>query len=65
MYTAGSPILVESLKTTKVEQVACGTDFTMVICRRNKEKSEVFSWGNNENGQLGSMDDIKMSLPVR
>ena len=34
MYTAGSPILVESLKMYKVEQVACGADFTMVICRK-------------------------------
>lgn len=34
MYTAGSPILVESLKMFKVEQVACGADFSMVICRK-------------------------------
>ena len=62
MYTAGSPILVESLKAFKVEQVSCGTDFTMVICRKNnvgelpqlQPKSEVYSWGNNENGQLGN-----------
>ena len=35
MYTAGSPILVESLKAFKVEQVSCGADFTMVVCRKN------------------------------
>ena len=35
MYTAGSPILVESLKAFTVEQIACGEDFTSVICRRN------------------------------
>lgn len=40
MYTAGSPILVESLKTLKVEQVSCGNNFTMVICRKSLPASE-------------------------
>lgn len=34
LYSAGSPILVESLKGINVEQISCGTDFTAVICRR-------------------------------
>jgi|LakMenEpi03Aug12_release.lakeMendotaPanAssembly.Ray.scaffolds.fasta_scaffold5058885_1 hypothetical protein len=33
----GSPSLVESLRLFKVEQVACGSDFTYVIVRADKE----------------------------
>jgi hypothetical protein len=60
MYCAGSPVLVESLKGLIIEQVSCGADFTMVISRKavastearagNQAKSEIFAWGNNENG---------------
>lgn len=61
LYSAGSPILVESLKSLYVEQVSCGSDFTIAIARRNlsvvdengrarQGKAEVYSWGSNENG---------------
>ena len=75
MYCAGSPVLVESLKSHIVEQVSCGLDFTTAICRRNMPdcssngvsvpKSEVYAWGSNSNGQLGSSDCIQTSLPIR
>jgi len=72
LYSAGSPILVESLKGINVEQVSCGADFTTTICRvanlnepHVQPKAEVFAWGNNSSGQLGDGQLPKSNLPLR
>ena len=66
---------MESLKGISVETVSCGYDFTAAICRRRVTqdldsvhhgvKSEVYTWGNNEMGQLGSGLMTKTNLPMR
>lgn len=48
----GSPYLVEALKNMNVLQVSCGYDFTICITE-SQNQNQVYSWGNNKNGQLG------------
>lgn len=47
MTKTGTPNLVKSL--TDVEQISCGTDFTVAIAGN----SVIYSWGSNKHGQLG------------
>mmetsp|Transcript_2263 Transcript_2263/g.2201 ORF Transcript_2263/g.2201 Transcript_2263/m.2201 type:complete len:98 (+) Transcript_2263:315-608(+) len=51
-YTAvkSSPVLLESLVNMKPLQVACGGNHTLAVMK----SGEVYSWGNNENGQCGT-----------
>ena len=53
----GSPCLVESLKTHRIERISCGKDFTVAVTRQfitesTLKKSSVYAWGNNQFGQL-------------
>lgn len=43
------PKRVETLAGTKVVKVACGRNFTVAL----DEKGDLYSWGSNDNGQLG------------
>lgn len=45
-----SPVLVDSLLNYKLQAVSCGKSHTLVLTRLG----DVFSWGNNDFGQLGS-----------
>jgi len=56
--------LVESLKTQRIERVSCGKDFTVAVTRQ-LEKSSVYSWGNNEFGQLALEGKGNVILPTR
>ena len=38
--SAGSPVLVEMLKGFNVEQISCGADFTVAICRKGLPEGE-------------------------
>ena len=38
--SAGSPVLVEMLKGFNVEQISCGADFTVAICRKSLPDGE-------------------------
>jgi alpha-tubulin suppressor-like RCC1 family protein len=61
----GSPSLVESLKPFCVEQVSCGSDFTLAIVRSKDievTRNEVYSWGNNSVGQLIQESSVKESF---
>ena len=74
----GSPMLVEALKGVMVEKISCGADFTTALCRQKEAqssspgsvhhgvKSEVYSWGNNDFGQLGTRFKFKKTCePLR
>jgi alpha-tubulin suppressor-like RCC1 family protein len=62
----GSPCLVETLKHHRVEKLACGKNFTIVITMNAEQQviaasrgdqrvqtTHVYSWGRNDFGQLG------------
>lgn len=44
-----TPKKVEDLSNTKIIKVACGRNFVVAL----DEKGNLYSWGNNDNGQLG------------
>lgn len=50
VFTSRKPYLIKSIPLNiKVVKIVCGALHNLVLT----EKGEVFSWGNNDSGQLG------------
>ncbi len=66
--SAPAPCLVDSLRDMKVSKVACGNDFTMALIegKTPEELSMLYTWGNNEFGQLGlDIEQMYCHFPMR
>ncbi len=74
----GSPCLVETLKHHRVERLACGKNFTVVITMNAEQQAiaasrgdqrfqttHVYSWGRNDFGQLGHQQIQSACIPTR
>ena len=53
------PKVIESFSGKKIVDVAVGS----VHCLAVTEDGEVYSWGRNEQGQLGDTSDITRAIP--
>lgn len=53
--------MVKSLGTRIIVQVACGLEHTLALTNNG----ELYAWGSNRNGQLGSGDDVRKSVKPR
>lgn len=62
---APAPCLVDTLRELKISKVACGTQFTMALIegKTPEEINILYSWGNNDHGQLG-LDSETMIEPL-
>jgi alpha-tubulin suppressor-like RCC1 family protein len=52
----------------KISKVSCGTNFTLALIEGNspEELNALYSWGNNEFGQLGLDSETMLeALPKR
>ena len=54
------PMLINSLKETKIIHVVCGEDYTILL----SDKGEVYSFGANTYGQLGRDGDTKIPMII-
>jgi len=67
-HCAPAPCLVDTLRELKISQVTCGTAFTMALVegKTPEQLNMLYSWGNNDHGQLG-LDSETMNelLPMR
>ena len=52
---ASSAMSLELSFHSKVDKVACGLEFTVILTAQQ----EVFAWGNNSYGQLGLGDTVR------
>ncbi|KRX04844.1 Regulator of chromosome condensation 1/beta-lactamase-inhibitor protein II [Pseudocohnilembus persalinus] len=55
------PVQVESLKNQKIVKIGTGLDFTLAL----NDKGQLFSWGNNNYGQLGNGTDVMSITPQK
>ena len=55
-----TPQPIQALKKQRVKKISCGWNFTVAL----SHSGELFSWGENEHGQLGLGDLKNRFLPV-
>ena len=60
-HNSAIPIIVSSLKGSRVVQVECGAYHTIALT----DNKEVYSWGKGSNGRLGHGSEDDEALPRR
>lgn len=58
------PTVLDFFKCKKVVKIACGSNFTLAIVE-NKNSYDLYSWGDNSSGQLGSGDKKQLQFPTK
>ncbi|MFL0251341.1 immunoglobulin-like domain-containing protein [Clostridium neuense] len=53
-------ILIPGLNSSKIKAISTGSDFTAVL----DDEGNIWSFGNNSDGQLGTGDNANSSIPV-
>lgn len=60
LYLSNTPTLIEPLKDKKPFSVCCGKNHTLLLL----SDGEVYSWGLNDEGQLGISNKENQNTPI-